>query len=175
MWIIIQLKVLNAVVATAESVDYYKGLFMAIYLTGQKRVVSEQKPEKNPACLTGQRDRRLSGRYFKSWVRESLWVGKGKYVQYWFTVIIASLNILILSGKSWDCSISFFLYCKLIFFSFVEMPGLILLRKRNANDRPLEGAKIVGCTHVTAQSAVIYPFLLQQQVKHSVDAWDIFF
>ena len=55
------------------------------------------------------------------------------------------------------------------------MPGLILLRKRNANDRPLEGAKIVGCTHVTAQSAVIYPFLLQQQVKHSVDAWDIFF
>ncbi|CAB3989325.1 adenosylhomocysteinase 3 isoform X2 [Paramuricea clavata] len=36
-----------------------------------------------------------------------------------------------------------------------EMPGLILLRKRNANDRPLEGAKIVGCTHVTAQSAVL--------------------
>ena len=34
------------------------------------------------------------------------------------------------------------------------MPGLILLRKRNANDRPLQGAKIVGCTHVTAQSAV---------------------
>jgi hypothetical protein len=38
--------------------------------------------------------------------------------------------------------------------SFIEMPGLILLRKRNANDRPLEGAKIVGCTHVTAQSSV---------------------
>ena len=36
------------------------------------------------------------------------------------------------------------------------MPGLILLRKRNAKDRPLEGAKIVGCTHVTAQSAVVY-------------------
>ena len=41
------------------------------------------------------------------------------------------------------------------------MPGLILLRKRNANDRPLEGAKIVGCTHVTAQSAVCSQFVLR--------------
>lgn len=43
-----------------------------------------------------------------------------------------------------------------VFNHVLEMPGLILLRKRNANDRPLEGAKIVGCTHVTAQSAVSY-------------------
>ncbi|XP_020600749.1 putative adenosylhomocysteinase 3 isoform X2 [Orbicella faveolata] len=35
-----------------------------------------------------------------------------------------------------------------------EMPGLMLLRKRNCTDKPLEGAKIVGCTHVTAQAAV---------------------
>ena len=34
------------------------------------------------------------------------------------------------------------------------MPGLMLLRKRNCTDKPLEGAKIVGCTHVTAQAAV---------------------
>lgn len=42
-------------------------------------------------------------------------------------------------------------------FSFglvAEMPGLMLLRKRNCTDKPLEGAKIVGCTHVTAQAAV---------------------
>ena len=44
---------------------------------------------------------------------------------------------------------------------YVEMPGLILLRKRNANDRPLEGAKIVGCTHVTAKSAVSFNFFNQ--------------
>ena len=30
----------------------------------------------------------------------------------------------------------------------------MLLRKRNCTDKPLEGAKIVGCTHVTAQAAV---------------------
>ncbi|CAH3047057.1 unnamed protein product, partial [Porites lobata] len=36
-----------------------------------------------------------------------------------------------------------------------EMPGLMLLRKRNCTDKPLEGAKIVGCTHVTAQAAVL--------------------
>lgn len=40
------------------------------------------------------------------------------------------------------------------YFSVLEMPGLMLLRKRNCTDKPLEGAKIVGCTHVTAQAAV---------------------
>ena len=42
----------------------------------------------------------------------------------------------------------------LCYFSVLEMPGLMLLRKRNCTDKPLEGAKIVGCTHVTAQAAV---------------------
>ena len=36
-----------------------------------------------------------------------------------------------------------------------EMPGLVLLRKRNHNEKPLEGARIVGCTHITAQAAVL--------------------
>lgn len=43
-------------------------------------------------------------------------------------------------------------------FSFVcffkEMPGLIALRRRAENDKPLSGAKIIGCTHITAQTAV---------------------
>lgn len=39
------------------------------------------------------------------------------------------------------------------------MPGLMLLRKRNCTDKPLEGAKIVACTHVTAQAAVSQVFL----------------
>jgi len=34
------------------------------------------------------------------------------------------------------------------------MPGLMALRKRAQGDKPLNGAKIVGCTHVTAQTAV---------------------
>jgi len=34
------------------------------------------------------------------------------------------------------------------------MPGLIALRRRAESDKPLQGAKIVGCTHITAQTAV---------------------
>ncbi|XP_041458395.1 S-adenosylhomocysteine hydrolase-like protein 1 isoform X1 [Lytechinus variegatus] len=36
-----------------------------------------------------------------------------------------------------------------------EMPGLMLLRNRVASDKPLKGAKIIGCTHITAQAAVL--------------------
>jgi len=34
------------------------------------------------------------------------------------------------------------------------MPGQMALRKRAQGDKPLNGAKIVGCTHITAQTAV---------------------
>ena len=34
------------------------------------------------------------------------------------------------------------------------MPGLVALRKRAQGDKPLAGARIVVCTHVTAQTAV---------------------
>ncbi len=46
------------------------------------------------------------------------------------------------------------LLCICIHVLILEMPGLMLLRKRNMNEKPLEGAKIVGCTHITAQAAV---------------------
>ncbi|XP_020787710.1 S-adenosylhomocysteine hydrolase-like protein 1 isoform X2 [Boleophthalmus pectinirostris] len=36
-----------------------------------------------------------------------------------------------------------------------EMPALMELRKRAGGERPLAGAKIVGCTHITAQTAVL--------------------
>ena len=35
-----------------------------------------------------------------------------------------------------------------------EMPALMDLRRRAQSDKPLQGAKIVGCTHISAQSAV---------------------
>lgn len=34
------------------------------------------------------------------------------------------------------------------------MPGVIALRRRAEADKPLSGAKIIGCTHITAQTAV---------------------
>jgi S-adenosylhomocysteine hydrolase len=46
---------------------------------------------------------------------------------------------------------------QLVFFCFdAEMPGIMALRKRASEDRPLKGAKIVGCTHINAQTAVSY-------------------
>lgn len=59
----------------------------------------------------------------------------------------------ILSYFNWVNFVSF------VFF-FLEMPGLIALRRRAENDKPLSGAKIIGCTHITAQTAVSRPFLI---------------
>ena len=45
--------------------------------------------------------------------------------------------------------------------SLAEMPGLIALRKRAQSDAPLSSAKIVGCTHITAQTAVLIETLVK--------------
>ncbi|ODN02016.1 Adenosylhomocysteinase 3 [Orchesella cincta] len=42
-----------------------------------------------------------------------------------------------------------------------EMPGIVALRKRAADDKPLKGAKIVGCTHINAQTAVLVETLAE--------------
>ncbi|XP_032288773.1 adenosylhomocysteinase-like 2 [Drosophila virilis] len=42
-----------------------------------------------------------------------------------------------------------------------EMPGIMTLRKRAAADKPLKNAKIVGCTHINAQTAVLIETLIQ--------------
>ncbi|XP_025422363.1 S-adenosylhomocysteine hydrolase-like protein 1 [Sipha flava] len=40
-------------------------------------------------------------------------------------------------------------------FAEQEMPGLLSLRKKMIDDKPLRGAKIVGCTSITAPTAVL--------------------
>lgn len=42
-----------------------------------------------------------------------------------------------------------------------EMPGLMSLRRRAEADKPLMGAKISGCTHITAQTAVLIETLIR--------------
>lgn len=42
-----------------------------------------------------------------------------------------------------------------------EMPGLMSLRKRAEADKPLAGARISGCTHITAQAAVLIETLIR--------------
>jgi len=41
-----------------------------------------------------------------------------------------------------------------------EMPGLMALRKEYKNKKPLKGAKILGCLHMTIQTAVLIETLL---------------
>tara|TARA_Y100000590_G_scaffold269107_1_gene302196 strand:- start:273 stop:1562 length:1290 start_codon:yes stop_codon:yes gene_type:complete len=41
-----------------------------------------------------------------------------------------------------------------------EMPGLMALRKEYKNKKPLKGAKIIGCLHMTIQTAVLIETLI---------------
>ena len=43
----------------------------------------------------------------------------------------------------------------------VEMPGLMVLRKQCGKSKPLSGARIAGCIHMTIQSAVLIETLLE--------------
>jgi len=42
-----------------------------------------------------------------------------------------------------------------------EMPGIMALRQKAKEDKPLKGARIVGCTHINAQTAVLIETLVQ--------------
>jgi len=42
-----------------------------------------------------------------------------------------------------------------------EMPGLMSLRKKYANSKPLKGARIAGCLHMTIQTAVLIETLVE--------------
>ena len=42
-----------------------------------------------------------------------------------------------------------------------EMPGLIALREEYGNKKPLKGAKILGCLHMTIQTAVLIETLVK--------------
>lgn len=42
-----------------------------------------------------------------------------------------------------------------------EMPGLMSLRRRAEADKPLKGARIAGCSHITAQTGVLIETLIR--------------
>ena len=43
----------------------------------------------------------------------------------------------------------------------VEMPGLMALREQYRDSKPLSGARIAGCIHMTIQSAVLIETLIE--------------
>jgi len=56
----------------------------------------------------------------------------------------------------------------------LEMPGILALREKAKEDKPLKGAKIVGCTHINAQSAVLIETLVALGAKVKWSACNIF-
>lgn len=46
------------------------------------------------------------------------------------------------------------------------MPGIIALRRRASEDKPLRSAKIVGCTHINAQTAVRFAFVFIRFISY---------
>ncbi|KAI8119593.1 putative adenosylhomocysteinase 2 [Lucilia cuprina] len=55
-----------------------------------------------------------------------------------------------------------------------EMPGIMTLRKRAREDKPLKNARIVGCTHVNAQTAVLIETLIELGASVRWTACNIF-
>jgi adenosylhomocysteinase len=55
-----------------------------------------------------------------------------------------------------------------------EMVGLMSLRKRAQNDKPLAGAKIAGCSHISSQSAVLIETLIKLGAEVRWAACNIF-
>ena len=50
---------------------------------------------------------------------------------------------------------------KVLDYNENEMPGLMMLRKKYGASKPLKGARIAGCLHMTVQTAVLIETLLE--------------
>jgi adenosylhomocysteinase len=63
---------------------------------------------------------------------------------------------------------------KEILLAEAEMPGLMALREEYAASKPLEGARIAGCLHMTIQTAVLIETLLELGAEVSWSSCNIF-
>ncbi len=55
-----------------------------------------------------------------------------------------------------------------------EMPGLMMIREQYAHKKPLQGARIAGCLHMTIQTAVLIETLVQLGAEVSWSSCNIF-
>ncbi|MFI4875463.1 MAG: adenosylhomocysteinase, partial [Blastopirellula sp. JB062] len=56
----------------------------------------------------------------------------------------------------------------------VEMPGLMALRERYGKEKPLKGARIAGCLHMTVQTAVLIETLIELGAEVTWSSCNIF-
>ncbi|MBF25080.1 MAG: adenosylhomocysteinase [Flavobacteriales bacterium] len=55
-----------------------------------------------------------------------------------------------------------------------EMPGLMMIRKKYSKSKPLSGARIAGCLHMTIQTAVLIETLIELGAEVSWSSCNIF-
>jgi adenosylhomocysteinase len=55
-----------------------------------------------------------------------------------------------------------------------EMPGLMALRKEFSKQKPLKGARIAGCLHMTIQTAVLIETLVEMGAEVTWSSCNIF-
>src|SRR6202789_2868776 len=55
-----------------------------------------------------------------------------------------------------------------------EMPGLMALRKKYGQSKPLKGARIAGCLHMTIQTAVLIETLIELGAQVTWSSCNIF-
>src|SRR5690554_879434 len=55
-----------------------------------------------------------------------------------------------------------------------EMPGLMSLREKYGKEKPLSGARIVGCLHMTIQTAVLIETLVELGAEVTWSSCNIF-
>src|SRR5712671_5726276 len=63
---------------------------------------------------------------------------------------------------------------KEIMLAEVEMPGLMALRKEYGATKPLKGARIAGCLHMTIQTAVLIETLIELGAEVKWSSCNIF-
>ena len=63
---------------------------------------------------------------------------------------------------------------KEILLAEAEMPGLMSLREEFGKDKPLKGARIAGCLHMTVQTAVLIETLIELGAEVSWSSCNIF-
>jgi len=56
-----------------------------------------------------------------------------------------------------------------------EMPGLMALREEFGKEKPLKGARIAGCLHMTIQTAVLIETLVELGAQVTWSSCNIFF
>ena len=55
-----------------------------------------------------------------------------------------------------------------------EMPGLMMMRKKYGESKPLKGARIAGCLHMTVQTAVLMETLMELGAELTWSSCNIF-